>query len=135
VQLYSAAAGQKEQPVIGSAGEVADQKAVEEYRTRIEDLETRLSEAERNNDEAQKEAIQWEKDSLDEQILKACGFHGRQRKASDDAERFRKGVSMAIDRAIDAIREHHAPLADHLRLRIKCGNFFCYHPDGIPWEF
>jgi hypothetical protein len=135
MQLFSAAAGETEQPILGSAGEMIDQRAFEQYRNRLDDVETRLSEAERNCDQAQKEALLEERDRLEQELVAAVGLGGKQREAHDDREKVRKSVSNAIARAIDAIREHHPSLADHLQRHIECGSFLCYSGDDVPWEF
>jgi hypothetical protein len=135
MQLLSAESGKREQLAMGSAGEVLDPTAMTQYQDRIKDLEDKLSEAERNNDQGQKEAAQSAMECLTEQIVAAVGLGGRQRKASDDVERVRKGVSMAVVRAMDSIERHHVEMANHLRLHISCGSFFCYHSDDIPWDF
>jgi hypothetical protein len=135
IQLLAAAAGEREMPTLGSAGELLDPAAFESYRSHIEDLEHGLAEAERNRDQGRKEAVQYELDQLGRQLQQAVGLDGRRRTAHDDAEKIRKGVSMAISRAITAIREHHVELADHLKLYIKPGSYVCYHDDSIPWEF
>ena len=135
MQLITAAAGILKSPPLGSAGEVLDPTAINEYRSRLEELEAELTEADRNQDQGRKEAAQEEKHQLEEQLMSATGLGGRRRKAHDDLERVRKGVSISINRAIAKIREHHIALAEHLKLQTKLGSFVCYRSDGKPWQF
>jgi hypothetical protein len=93
-----------------------------------------MTEAADNNDLVRKETIQEEEEKLEEQLLKAHGLGGRRRRLSDDVEKIRKGVSIAIGRAIKAIRRHHPALADHLHRHIDRGLSVRYCSDGEEWE-
>ncbi len=132
--LFAAAAGTSEAIGVSSAGEILDSDAIAGYRSHTKDLQDQLAEAIRNNDQGRKEALQDEIEQVTDQILAAKGFGGRSRDFSDDRERFRKSVSIAIDRSIETIREHAAALADHLDRYISKGQFLSYAGD-IPWEF
>ena len=135
-QLVAAAAGQSGAIQLGSAGELIDEDALRAYRERIDDIESRLSIAERDFDQAQKEALMEEKERIEDEIQSAVGLRGQLREAYDDAEKARKSVSNAISRAITAIREHHAPAADHLHSHVECGIYHSYTPpDDTPWDF
>jgi hypothetical protein len=134
-QLFMAIAGKPGTPVVPSAGEVLDPAALAQYRSRIEDLENQLYKAERNNDEGRKEAAQAELEQLQEHVISALGLGGRPRNAHDDADKIRKAVGIAIERAIASIREHHPALAEYLKLRIKRGTFLIYEGDKIDWQF
>ena len=81
------------------------------------------------------EAAQTELDQLQEQIYGAVGLGGRPRTAHDDGDKIRKGVGIAIERAIRSIRKHHPALAEYLKLRIKRGTFLVYQGDKIDWQF
>ena len=135
VQLVAAAMGRKNLPTLGSAGEVLDETAIEVYRRRREDLESQLSEAEYNGDQGRKESIQEEQEALNQQIGQAFGIGVRRRSLSNDAEKLRKGVSIAIKRAIATIRKHHPALAGHFERYIQCGFSVCYCSDGKDWQF
>jgi len=133
-QLLRAEVGQTEAITLGSAGPILDEKAIQEYKLRRQTLKEEVAKAERNEDIAGKEGAEEEIGQIEEEIAKAFGIGGRRRSAGDDAERVRKGVSNAINRAIDAIREHHSKLADHLDTHLKRGMFCCYRGDGVDWE-
>jgi hypothetical protein len=94
-----------------------------------------LAEAERHNDQGRKEGAQIEMERLTTEICHAVGLGGKRRKTYDDADKVRKNVSNAINRAITSIRAHHPAFADHLHIHIKRGVFFCYSGDGLSWEF
>jgi non-specific serine/threonine protein kinase len=134
-QLFMAVTGEQGTLVVGSAGEVLDPAAFKQYRSRVEDLENQLDEAERNHDQGRKEAAETELDQLHEQVFSAAGLGGRNRNAHDDAEKIRKGVGIAIERAIASIQKYHPALADYLKLRIKRGRFLMFQGDGIDWQF
>jgi hypothetical protein len=133
--LFLAIAGELHTPVLASAGEVLDPAALKQYKSRMEDLEYQLDQAERNNDQGNKEAAQAELDQLQEQVSSAVGLGGRPRHAHDDADKIRKSVRIAIERAIKSIRKHHPALAEYLKVRIQCGTFLRYQGDGIDWQF
>jgi helicase len=117
-----------------SAGEMLDSKARDEYGQRLRELREELAEAEAHNDPGRQETIQRELDALAEQLSKATGLKGRSRRASDDSERARKAVSMAIARALGGIKEAHPTLWQHLQRSIQRGRLLCYAPDGpVAW--
>jgi hypothetical protein len=121
---------------LGDAGEVADREAMAAYRARYDELQEDLEEATTNNDAGAKAKIQEELASLTEQIRTAQGFGGRLRKASDDRERVRKKVGMAIGRVMKDITQYDRQLAEHLKPpRLICGKNPCYKPDReVCWD-
>ena len=132
--LFVAVTGGDKVLPLGSAGEVLDSKAMDEYRSHVKDLEDQLAEAERNNDLGKKPVLQQELEQLTDQILAAKGFAGRSRTTHDDREKLRKSVSMAIDRSIKIIRKHLPALADHLHSHVDRGTFLSYR-GNLPWQF
>jgi hypothetical protein len=134
--LMAAAAGPAVGTILtGSAGEVLTSETIANYRRQIADLNSEIDKAERNSDLGLKEMLSDEKEQINIQLRSAVGLGGRQRKASDDAEKIRKSVSIAIARAITTIRKNHRPLADHLQRYIDRGQQLSYTGDGIPWTF
>lgn len=132
-ELFAAARGVAQVPV-GTAGETIDDKARRDYQRRAEDLKYQLAEAERNNDSGRCESIRLELEELADQILAGQGLSGRPRRSQDDRDRIRKSVSMAIERAIGAIRKHAPALGEHLDKHIHRGYFLSYS-GSIPWKF
>ena len=132
--LFVAVTGGDKVLPLGSAGEVLDSKAMDEYRSHVKDLEDQLAEAARNNDWGRKPVLQQELEQLTDQLLAAKGFAGRSRTTHDDREKLRKSVSMAIDRSIKIIRKHLPALADHLHSHVDRGTFLSYR-GNLPWQF
>ncbi len=62
------------------------------------------------------------------ELARAYGLAGRKRERND-VEKVRKSVSMAVKRAIDAIRDEHDVLGRHLRNATSSGLTFCYDPE------
>jgi hypothetical protein len=134
IELVGAAGGQKDLPTLGSGGDALDPVAVARYKRHKEDLDDQLAEAERNCDQGRKEAVQMEMQELDEEIEKAFGLGGRHRRLSDDAEKLRKSVSNAVQRAIKEIQKHDSALADHLKRHIELGLSVRYCSDSVEWK-
>jgi hypothetical protein len=132
--LVAARSGKaKVKPLAGSA--VLDEEAMANYRERYEDLCGQLAEAEEHDDPAKQEELQSEFAALAQQFFAATGLGGRRRKMSDQADRVRKAVSIAITRTIAAIEnQQHPALAQHLTHFVRMGGSFCYAPDPtIDW--
>ena len=133
--LRSAVAGEGSTPLLGSAGEVLDPQALSEYNDRIAEIDLELAEAEANNDLAQKDRLHEEREFLYAEIGRATGLRGQNRDASSDRERARQSVSVAIHRALRAIKKEHLPLWQHLHNSLKIGEFLCYQPDQVTkWQ-
>jgi 7-cyano-7-deazaguanine synthase in queuosine biosynthesis len=136
VDIASRVAKNPNQYALGSAGEQSDREALTAYRARYEELKEELDEARKNNDSGAESRIQEEIEWLTDQIRKDRGLGGRLRKASDDRERVRKAVGMALKRAIKEIASYDQRLAHHLSPPLLiCGQNPCYVPDqDVQWE-
>ncbi len=135
-QVLAEAAGVGEIPALGSAGEVLAPAALARYKERVRELREQVAEADRFNDIGRKARLQEELDALTQQIGNAFGLYGRVRKASDDAERVRKAVSMSIRRCLDRLARSHPPLGEHLTRSLRTGQYLSYAPSStISWEF
>lgn len=118
----------------GSAGEVLDTQALQDYKDRILEIDEELAEAEANNDLARKDKLAEERAALYSEVGSATGLGGRNRKVADDRERHRQAVSAAIHRALRAIKKVHDPLWQHLKNSVTIGEFLSYNPDqDITW--
>jgi hypothetical protein len=115
--------------ILGSAGEVLDQQALQEYNSRIQDIDEELAEAERNFDRGQIDSLNKERALIYAEVSRAMGLRGRKRKAVDDRERARQRVSQSIHRSLDAIKAQHEPLWHHLHNSMKIGMFLSYQPE------
>ena len=127
--LRGAGTGKDNPIVLGSAGEVIDDRARREYRERITEIDEDLAEAESNHDLARKDRLNEEREALIKEITRSTGLHGENREASSDRKRARQSVSAAIHRALKAIKKEHEPLWQHLTNSLKIGEFLSYQPD------
>jgi hypothetical protein len=127
--LRGVEAGEQGAPVLGSAGEILDEQALNEYRGRIAEIDEELTEAERNNDLGRNEALKNELADLYTEVARATGLRGRKREAVDERERARQSVSAAVHRALRAIKKEHNPLWQHLDNSLKIGEYMSYQPD------
>jgi tetratricopeptide (TPR) repeat protein len=116
---------------VGDAGELLDERAKAEYRTRLLDLEAELSEAEEWNDPERASHLREERDFLARELAAAVGLGGRDRIAASNAERARVNVTRAIRSALDRIQEHSPPLGRHLAATVRTGSFCSYQPDAL----
>ena len=120
---------------LGSAGEVLDDEAQTAYLARYEDLKCELDEAKDNNDIGQQARVEREMESLMGELKRARGLGGRIRRASDDRERVRKKVGIAIRRARESIAIDDRRLAAHLNSSVRCGRSPCYNPqEEVKWQ-
>ena len=108
-------------------------RAPREYKRTLADLGARIAEAQRNDDIGTTEALQTEQHTILQQLQKDIGKNGKARVVTDES-RSRKNVRQAVSRDIKRIAEHHAGLAEHLKLAFK-GNAICYRPtDETSWD-
>ncbi|MGB7062821.1 MAG: 7-cyano-7-deazaguanine synthase [Candidatus Zixiibacteriota bacterium] len=122
-------------PLLGSAGEAADLKAIHAYKSRQTALQGKLEEAKADGDLARQEAIIKEMEFLEQELSRSTGLGGRSRKVSDDSDRARKAVSAAISRAMVAIQKEHPPLWQHLQQSLRKGTYPTYTPGRpIYWQ-
>jgi DNA-binding response OmpR family regulator len=122
---------------LGHAGELLDPKAKADYRRRLEELRAELEDARACNDLGRAAKTQNEMEMLSQELLRAVGFRGRDRRAGDIAERARVNVKRAIDAALQRISSHHPALGDYLLSTINTGAYCSYTPDldlPSPWK-
>ena len=122
---------------LGDAGPLLDVQAKADYRRRLDDLREELDEAERFNDPERARRAREEIGSLTEELARATGLGGRDRKAGSGAERARSNVTMAIKAALKRISENDAALGRYLAATIKTGNVCNYTSDPrspISWS-
>jgi hypothetical protein len=136
IDMACRVAKNRDQYALGSVGEKSDREALAAYHAKLVGLREELQEAKYNNDHGTQERIQEEIESYSQQIREARGLGGRLRKESDDRERVRKAVVVAVKRAIKDIAQYDQRLADHLSPpRLICGQNPCYVPDqNMQWE-
>jgi TolB-like protein len=113
----------------GRGTEVLDEQARRAYRTRLRELESELTEAAAANDPGRAERLEEERERLLDEMRKATGLGGRNRKMGDAAERARSAVTWRIRNAIKKLEPAHPALARHLGHSIKTGVFCSYTPE------
>jgi TolB-like protein len=116
-------------PDTGRGVEVLDEQAKRAYRRRLREIEAELAEAEAANDSGRAARIEEERERLIEEMRKATGLGGRDRKMGDAAERARTAVTWRIRHAIKKLEVAHPALARHLAHSIKTGVFCSYTPE------
>jgi tetratricopeptide (TPR) repeat protein len=131
LDLVAAETGQ--QPAVGDAGEILDERAKTAYRHRLAEIEEDIEQARALEDDVREAQADAERDFLLRELAGAVGLGGRNRRAASASERARSGVTRAIRQAIARIGEHHPPLSEHLNGAVRTGTHCAYAPDpGAP---
>ena len=112
----------------GDAGALLDPEAKAAYRERVAELREDLEEAERFHDVERASRLREELDFIGAELARAVGLGGRDRRASNAAERARVNVTRAIRGAVKAIAEHDGRLGHHLERSVRTGVFCAYQP-------
>jgi hypothetical protein len=86
-------------------GPILDARAKAEYVRRLTELQGELEDAERFNDPERATKARQERDCIADQLTKALGLGGRDRKLVSQAERARSAVTKRIKRSIHKIAE------------------------------
>jgi tetratricopeptide (TPR) repeat protein len=127
--------GEVDRRALGDAGPALDSRARAAYRRRIEELRAAADEALAAGQLEAAEATQGEIDQLVEELARAFGLGGRDRKTASAAERARLNVTRAlrasIARLVDAL-----PAAQVLDRRVRTGLYCVYEPaagDEVRW--
>jgi len=117
-----------------SQNPILDEQARREYKSRINELRSLIDEAESNRDFALKDKYQEEYVYLRKEIISATGLGGRQRSMTSDAEKARKKVWAAYNRALKIIQNEDSSLHSHLKNSIQMGEYCIYQPEeNIIW--
>ena len=112
----------------GDAGAHLDAKAREEYRQRVVELKESIEEAEEFGDIGRKDSLRAELEFIEQELSRAFGIGGRQRKAGSAAERARVNARRRISDAIARITEAHPKAGKYLKNSIKTGTYCKYSP-------
>jgi hypothetical protein len=113
----------------------ATREEAESLRRQMDDLKTKYEAAVTAELWAKAEKLEEEREALRQDLASRFGLSGRPREEGSPAELARKAVCNAVDRAIEAIREDHARLADHLDSRIDRGVALTYRPsEPLQWQ-
>jgi uncharacterized membrane protein len=107
-----------------------DDQAKNAYRRRLAEIDEDLDEARLMRDRGRVVQAEAEREFLIRELSRAVGLSGRGRRAGSASERARVSVTRAIRHAMDRIREHDPPLAEHLERTIRTGTYCVYLPDS-----
>jgi hypothetical protein len=137
-QVESAQAAGLSHTGLGDAGEILDEQAKNAYRRRLAEIEDDIEEAHALGDTERAAQADTERDFLAQELARAVGLGGRDRRAGSASERARVGVTRAVRNAIARIAEHNPPLGEHLNRAIRTGTYCAYLPDPrapARWRF
>ena len=112
----------------GDAGVVLDARAKHAYRERAESLRESLAEATAHHDLGRAERARVELDALANELSRAVGAGGRDRRSASPAERARINVQRRIRDVVGRVRAEDPALGEHLDLSIRTGVFCVYLP-------
>jgi tetratricopeptide (TPR) repeat protein len=124
-------------PDLGDAGELLDARAKAAYWARLEELRAELEEAERFSDAGRAARSRQEIDFLEDELARAVGLGGRDRRAAAHAERARLNVTRAIRAGVANLARLNPSLGQHLTATIRTGRYCSYTPDPrapIAWR-
>jgi hypothetical protein len=122
---------------LGDAGEMLDTRAKDAYRRRLAEIDDDIDQARAIGDGERAAQADTERDFLVQELSRAVGLGGRDRRAASASERARAGVTRAVRHAITRIAEHHSQLGEHLSRTIRTGTYCVYSPDPrapAKWE-
>lgn len=122
---------------LGDAGAILDPQAKAAYRRRLLELDSEIDEARAFGDDERAAHAQQERDLLVQELTRAVGLGGRDRRASSASERARASVTRAIRNALSRIHAQSPSLGRHLDHSLKTGTFCVYAPDPrapIDWR-
>ena len=121
----------------GDLGAVLDPAAKAAYKARYEELQATRDEAEGWGDDERAARAREEMDYLADELSRAVGLGGRDRKMGSDAERARVNVTRTVRAALERIQKHSPALGEHLAKSLHTGTFCSYRPDErarISWD-
>ena len=134
VDLHALVAGNVFKQRLGSAGPQVDLEARNRSTERCREIESELVEAKRHNDEGRVDLLRDELEALADYLAQSTGLRGRDRRASDDADRIRRSVFQAIRRTISSLEKHLPAAGRHLDSAVRTGRFVSYQPaEEVPW--
>jgi hypothetical protein len=123
---------------LGDAGESLDAQAKDAYRRRLAEIDDDIEQARAIGDAERAAQADAERDFLVQELARAFGLGGRDRRAGSASERARAGVTRAVRQAMTRIAEHHPQLGEHLSRTIRTGTYCAYVPDPrapAGWRF
>jgi hypothetical protein len=114
---------------LGDAGEMLDDRAKEAYRRRLSEIDDDIDQAHAIGDAERAAQADSERNFLVQELARAVGLGGRDRRAASASERARSGVTRAVRQAIARIGQHDPHLGEHLSRTVRTGTYCAYVPD------
>jgi hypothetical protein len=124
-------------PNLGDAGELLDATAKAAYKARLDELRADVDEAERVSDLDRAARAREEIEFIADELARAIGLAGRDRRAASHSERARLNVTRAIHAAMVNLARVHPALGQHLSATMRTGNYCSYTPDPrveVSWD-
>ncbi len=112
-------------------GPVLDWRAKEDYARRLRELDEEIREATAFNDLGKIARFQQERAFITEEVARAIGLCGRDRRGASAAERARVSVTHAIKSGIHKIARCQPDLGRHLNIAIRTGLYCSYLPEEV----
>jgi len=125
----SSPVGRLPRSALGDAGAVLDARAKDAYRRRLAEIEDDSAQALAIGDDERAAQAEAERGFLVQELARAVGLGGRDRRAASASERARVAVTRAIRQAITRVADHHPQLGKHLNHAIRTGAYCAYSPD------
>jgi tetratricopeptide (TPR) repeat protein len=120
----------------GDAGELLDARAAAAYRRRLAEIEEDIEEARAIGDDRRAAQAEIEHEVIVQELARAFGLGGRERRVGSASERARSAVTRAVRHALARIEKHHSPLGAHLGHAVRTGTYCVYRPDphmSVTW--
>lgn len=112
----------------GDAGELLDAQARAQYRERVASVREQLAQAEADHDLGQVERLRHELEALLNELSRAVGLSGRNRKSGAAIERARVNVQRRLKDAVRRISEQDTELGRQIERALRTGTFCSYDP-------
>ncbi len=129
LDLVAAESGGTPGAALGDAGALLDDRAKEAYRRRLAEIDEDIDDARALGDDERTAQAEAEHDFLVQELARAFGLGGRERRAASASERGRVAVTRAIRQTMARLTEHHVALGEHLDRAIRTGTYCAYDPD------
>src|SRR5439155_15965838 len=116
---------------------VLDETAKRAFRDRIVELEADLNEADLFSDLERSALARAELDAVVDELARATGLGGRDRRTASDSERARVAATRAIRSGLERLSQALPELGRHLRHSVRTGTYCVYAPDptqSIDWQ-
>lgn len=120
------------------SGPMLDEQAKKAYRRRLADLKAELEEATGFADHGRMALARAEIEALEDELSRAVGLGGRDRRGHSSAERARVAVSKRIRGALERLGAQSPELQRYLEATVRTGVFCVYRPDPgrrVEWSF